>query len=386
MDATLTHTLLILAAESIVILLGICAAVVIVMLRKSSGDKQAATTLVNKLKKNEPRREESLREIFASNYHLEGDELDARVAEFLEREKAFYKMLIATYMQHDGKQFPKLSEALEDLIAPCIELTPAGLVDAGELATVTSDLDTLKEENDELAAELQANKDIVRELMKEYSAAFEKGTETDKPLPEAVAEIQGTEDTRTSPQTTAAENVEPEMAEEELDLDSLFTEEQATGQAMDDQGADTATDDGVADGDAGHDAAAGEADMAAEVDAGLDDDNEDSEDPDPPGEAADDLSTGAPATAETPAAPGADEDDAGDATRPAAAPGEAAGAVTTGAADDLDIDSLFDEAQQTARPDPGETGDEEDPATQRDTREPALDFDLSDEQTTRGKP
>lgn len=295
-------------------------------------------------------------------------------------------MLIATYMQHDGKQFPKLSEALEDLIAPCIELTPAGLVDAGELATVTSDLDTLKEENDELAAELQANKDIVRELMKEYSAAFEKGTETDKPLPEAVAEIQGTEDTRTSPQTTAAENVEPEMAEEELDLDSLFTEEQATGQAMDDQGADTATDDGVADGDAGHDAAAGEADMAAEVDAGLDDDNEDSEDPDPPGEAADDLSTGAPATAETPAAPGADEDDAGDATRPAAAPGEAAGAVTTGAADDLDIDSLFDEAQQTARPDPGETGDEEDPATQRDTREPALDFDLSDEQTTRGKP
>lgn len=406
MDATVTHTLLILATECIVVLLGICVTVVVMMLRKSSGDKQAATSLVNKLKKNEPHREETLREIFASNYHLEGEELDARVNEFSKREKAFYKMLIATYMRHDGKQFPKLSEALEGLIAPCIELTPEGLIDAGELETANADLDTLKEENSELTAELQANKDIVKELLKEYSAAFEKGADTDKPLPDDVAQPRDPGDTDTAAETTAGEPVDPAVADEELDLDNLFSQQAAASTpaveegteatAVDDTAATpaTETDTGIDPGNTGtpdQDAAsqqelrASEEDIARDVDEAPAPNSSDVQEPDTGDvasenapNASDEAPVAEPAAAA--AATTGNTETETDTETPISVTDEAIETTDTDKTLDIDIDSLFDEAQEGAQTEAEKSPGEDVPKVEENTRDPALDFDLSEQE------
>lgn len=161
--------ILILALEGVVIMAALSGALLYLGMRKNRSDRAGATRLVGRIKKDEEARREKLAGIFKSGYGLDGESLKARVDEFIIREKAFYKTLIALYLDRDSSQLAKLTEDLEEVIGPCLELAgqkPPGDPDA--------DVKELREQNDLLERELQSTRRVMETLMAEYNAAFHK--------------------------------------------------------------------------------------------------------------------------------------------------------------------------------------------------------------------
>jgi len=161
--------MLILALEGLVVLAILSGSLVYLGMRKSRSDRAGATSLVGRIKKDEDARRAKLAGIFKSCYGLDGETLKARVDEFVIREKAFYKTLIALYLDRDSGKLAKLTEDLEEVIGPCLEL--AGQKPAGDS---DPDVKELREQNDMLERELQSTRRVMETLMAEYNAAFNK--------------------------------------------------------------------------------------------------------------------------------------------------------------------------------------------------------------------
>jgi len=150
----------------------------ILMLRRSrqeaASEETQASALLDDVVNKEPSRRDALATIFASTYQLEGDELDGKINEFVEREQAFYEVMTSVYLDRDGQRLHEIPDELTKLISPWIRMTPNNMVDKASL-------DDLANENDALNSELDETKRNMDELMAEYQGAFDKAAKLSAP-------------------------------------------------------------------------------------------------------------------------------------------------------------------------------------------------------------
>lgn len=127
----------------------------------------AAQEMMDDVEQAEPARREALATIFASTYNLEEGEVAERVDEFIAREQAFYQVMTSVYLERDSARLKEIPEELTKVISPWIRMTPSNMVDAAEV-------DALTESNSALGAELEETRRSMDELMAEYMKAFHK--------------------------------------------------------------------------------------------------------------------------------------------------------------------------------------------------------------------
>jgi hypothetical protein len=145
--------------------------------RQIHSDHAHAGAVIDTLETTEVSRRDALATMFKSTYRLEDAELEARVDEYVAREKAFYQAMLSLYLERDGTKLADIPEELAKVLAPWANLTPSGMVDRG-------DIGDLESEKAELAAELENTKQTLDELMSEYSAAFSRNQPEPTPAPE----------------------------------------------------------------------------------------------------------------------------------------------------------------------------------------------------------
>ena len=130
--------------------------------RRDAGDVSDAQDMLAGAEAREPGRREALSTILHSTYHFEGEELESKVNEFVEREQAFYQMMTRVYLERDAAGLKAIPEALTQVVSPWLRMTPNG--DDG---AARAEADALRGELDDTRAQMDA-------LMREYQAAFDK--------------------------------------------------------------------------------------------------------------------------------------------------------------------------------------------------------------------
>ncbi len=131
-------------------------------------DTVATQTLLEAVEAKAPSRRDALSTIFATTYQMQGQELDAKVDEFVAREQAFYQVMTRVYLERDGDSLQAIPEELTKVISPWLRLTPRNMVDSATFSALEST-------NAELSTELDETKRSMADLMNEYMRAFDKG-------------------------------------------------------------------------------------------------------------------------------------------------------------------------------------------------------------------
>lgn len=161
--------------------------ILFVMLRRRRQNQQIehehAGAMREELASGELSRRDALETLFASTYNLEGDELAAKVEEYVEREKAFYNAMLSLYLERDGSKLKDIPSELAKVLAPWAQLTPAGMIPA-------STVGNLEVEKAQLSSELDNTKQTLEQLMEEYTAAFARsvGKAEAEPPPPVIPE------------------------------------------------------------------------------------------------------------------------------------------------------------------------------------------------------
>lgn len=162
---------LILAGEFALVAWG----VLFVMMRRQrkllDDEHSHAGAMMRELETTEEVRRDAIASLFESTYRLEGEELNAKVEEYVEREKAFYNAMLSLYLERDGRKLRDLPEELSKVLTPWAHMTPTGMVHASEIGNLST-------EKEAIAAELESTKNTLEQLMDEYMAAFERGHKT----------------------------------------------------------------------------------------------------------------------------------------------------------------------------------------------------------------
>jgi hypothetical protein len=165
--STLQLAALILAGEFALVAWGI----LFLMLRRrrhqEQNDEVHAGAVMEHLEAHETTHRDALASLFETTYNLEGDALAAKVDEYMERERAFYNMMLNLYLNRDGAKLKEIPAELAKVIQPWAEMTPVGMINAG-------DVSSLENEKAQLSNELQNTKETLEQLMDEYMAAFKK--------------------------------------------------------------------------------------------------------------------------------------------------------------------------------------------------------------------
>lgn len=138
-----------------------------------------AKAVIRQLDADEISHRDALTQLFEQTYHIEGDELTAKVDEYIGRERAFYNVMLNLYLKRDSSKLKQLPIELAKVIKPWSEITPYGMMSADEVSG-------LEHEKDRLALELASTKETLERLMDEYTAAF-KHAELDLPQTAAPA-------------------------------------------------------------------------------------------------------------------------------------------------------------------------------------------------------
>ncbi len=158
---------LILAGEFALLAWGILFFLLLRQRRRSQVEQVHAEDMMQDLATHEVSRRDALAALFENTYKLEGEELTAKVDEYVEREKAFYNAMLGIYLDRDGGRLKQIPAELTKVLAPWVQMTPSGMVDAKEMGT-------LEDEKTALAVELESTKATLEELMDEYMAAFKE--------------------------------------------------------------------------------------------------------------------------------------------------------------------------------------------------------------------
>jgi hypothetical protein len=145
--------------------------ILFLMLRRrrhqEQNDEVHAGAVMEHLEAHETTHRDALASLFETTYNLEGEALAAKVDEYMERERAFYNMMLNLYLNRDGAKLKEIPAELAKVIQPWAEMTPVGMINAG-------DVSSLENEKAQLSNELQNTKETLEQLMEEYMAAFKK--------------------------------------------------------------------------------------------------------------------------------------------------------------------------------------------------------------------
>ncbi|MTW21627.1 hypothetical protein [Allochromatium palmeri] len=195
--------------------------ILFLMLRRqhhqTKDDEVHAEAVMEHLESSEHSHRDALTNLFENTYRLEGDELAAKVDEYMERERAFYNVMLNLYLNRDGEKLKEIPAELAKVIKPWAEITPTGMISANE---VTS----LENERAQLSAELENTKETLEQLMDEYTAAFQQAEQAKaKPADKPPATPAGAD---TAPPASSAEDAE-DVNFDDLDMDDADFDIQA---------------------------------------------------------------------------------------------------------------------------------------------------------------
>ncbi len=151
---------------------GLIAVVIMFVSRRSERQQQNeavenVTSLVATVEKTEVHRRDALMATMQEIYRMDADESEKVVADFIERERAFYNALIGVTLGRGDKSLADVPAEVTKLVAPWVRITPRGQVDKAEVTA-------LQDTNSALEMELSDTKKVLDSLMAEYSAAFDK--------------------------------------------------------------------------------------------------------------------------------------------------------------------------------------------------------------------
>lgn len=133
--------------------------------RRERATLASVDSLVTTVAQSDAPRREALHTVLRESYRFDADKAERIVSDFIEREHAFYNALIGVHLGRGGKTLADVPAEVTRLIAPWLRLTPAPPADGGAV-------ETLQSENQDLSRQLTETKQILDELMDEYSAAF----------------------------------------------------------------------------------------------------------------------------------------------------------------------------------------------------------------------
>jgi hypothetical protein len=167
-----------------------------------------ATQLVSKVAESEESRRLALETVFRDKYNYEGNDLQAAVAEFMQREKAFYNAVVGAVLGRGDCKISDINNELTKVVAPWISITPKNMVDAHSA-------ELLKADKGRLEVELGETKETLEKMILEYNRAFHLHSEeqraADESRPQESAHVED------------AEEAEIEYQTEELhDLDDIL--------------------------------------------------------------------------------------------------------------------------------------------------------------------
>jgi len=141
--------------------------------RQQAAAVASVSALVSNVTQSEAPRREALLAVLHDTYKFDGEQAQRVVSDFIEREQAFYNMLIGVHLGRGGKTLADVPAEVTRLVAPWLRLMPKSTVDEAAVAALES-------QNTALNAELAETKLVLDDLMNEYSAAFLRGGE--KPM------------------------------------------------------------------------------------------------------------------------------------------------------------------------------------------------------------
>lgn len=165
--STLHLAALILAGEFALLAWGILFWMLRRQRHQARNDEVHAGAVIEHLEASEVSHRDALTNLFETTYRLEGEELAAKVDEYLERERAFYNVMLNLYLNRDGAKLKEIPAELAKVIKPWAEITPTGMISASEVTSLES-------EKAQLSTELENTKQTLEQLMEEYMAAFKK--------------------------------------------------------------------------------------------------------------------------------------------------------------------------------------------------------------------
>ncbi|HMM75170.1 MAG TPA: hypothetical protein PJ986_05660 [Gammaproteobacteria bacterium] len=149
-------------------------AVALAFLQLRGGRRQQRTTLdnvtslVSTVEQVAAPRREALLTVLRETYRFDEEKAEQVVTDFIEREHAFYNALIGVHLGRGGKTLADVPAEVTRLVAPWLRLTPSKLVDE-------SAVEALQTQNLALTNQLAETKQVLEDLMSEYSAAFLRG-------------------------------------------------------------------------------------------------------------------------------------------------------------------------------------------------------------------
>lgn len=167
-STTLELALLTLCGEFALLSIGL------VFLQLRGRRQQAATTLasvsslVSTVEQADAPRREALLTVLRETYRFDDEKAEQVVSDFIEREHAFYNALIGVHLGRGGKTLADVPAEVTRLVAPWLRLTPSKVVDE-------SAVEALQTQNLALTNQLAETKQVLDDLMSEYSAAFLRG-------------------------------------------------------------------------------------------------------------------------------------------------------------------------------------------------------------------
>lgn len=222
-----------------------------------------ATELVAKVADTEDARRTALQTVFREKYQYEGDELDAAVEEFMQREKAFYNAVVGAVLGRGDSKISDINDELTKVVAPWISLTPKNMVDAKSVAAVAT-------EKDRIEIELGETKETLEKMIAEYNRAFMREAAAKETADATAAEPEDAAEG--SPAADVADDLdELDYKTEELhDLDDVLAaiEAKRTGDKADGEA------DGEADADADAEAPRADAEPPDDSIVNLDEDDD----------------------------------------------------------------------------------------------------------------
>jgi len=126
------------------------------------------TSLVSTVEQAAAPRREALLTVLRETYRFDDEKAEQVVTDFIEREHAFYNALIGVHLGRGGKTLADVPAEVTRLVAPWLRLTPSKVVDE-------SAMEALQTQNLALTNQLTETKQVLDDLMSEYSAAFMRG-------------------------------------------------------------------------------------------------------------------------------------------------------------------------------------------------------------------
>lgn len=174
--------LLLIMGEILIVTTIVSVGMIVYKLIKKDRDQTAIHVLIERVRRDAPRRLDETRKLMTVHHGFEGKNLEEISAKISREERVFYQEMINTYLRRDADAIQNLNIDFEAAVDTYRNLTPhprespgASASDAG---AETQEVERLTVENQRLADELGITMNTMGRMLSEYTSMFGGGAES----------------------------------------------------------------------------------------------------------------------------------------------------------------------------------------------------------------